>query len=341
MALLFYTGFDYYDETQTNRIWSYSNNGVSLVPGRFGGRGWLFNNTDGFLSKLLPGASTTTIGLAFSFSFGDATNPFLIFQDATNSRTNPINQVDIRITSDGAFQVTRNGTVLGTTSPFLVTFDRWNYLEIKTFINHSTGFVVLRLNGQTFLNLGSQNTQTSGNNFVNMIRLQPFATTGNYNFKIDDIYVLDDTGVPPSNNFLGECRTLTLFPISNGEVNNFSVIGATNNWEAVSETVSDDDVSYVRNGSANAIDDYNFDDANVTGTIFGLQQNITFRKDDVGVRTITPILHSNGQYYEGSIFTCESDWLVAQKLWELEPSSLTPWDNTSINAITAGIKIKA
>ena len=131
MALLFYTGFDYYDQTQTGRIWPYYAGGTSLVPGRFGGRGWLFNNESGYLSTLTVNASTMVVGLALSFASGNATNPFLVFQDATASRTSPISQVDVRLTADGAFQFTRNGTVIATSPSYVFTFGAWNYIEIK------------------------------------------------------------------------------------------------------------------------------------------------------------------------------------------------------------------
>lgn len=341
MAIQFYTGFDYFDQTQTTRVWSYFNGGNSLTPGRFGGRGWIWNNESAFLSTFLPGASTMILGMAFNVAFGDATNPFLIFQDATTSRTSPITQVDIRVTSDGALQATRNGTILGTTSPFLVTFGSWNYLEVKTFINNSTGYVIIRLNGAVFLNITGLDTQNTGNNYVNMVRFQPFASTGTYNFKLDDIYILDDTGPSPNNNFLGECRVQTGYPSANGDRNNFLPFGAVSNFQAVDEVIADDDTTYIRSSTVGDIDDFAMGTLSVTGTIYGVQLNVTYRKDDVGSRSITPIIKSGGTFYEGDVFACQSDYLIAQKVWALDPNTSLAWDNISVNAMTAGVKIKA
>jgi hypothetical protein len=346
MALRFYTGFDYYDETQTSRVWPFSAGGHSLNPGRFAGRGWQFNNESAFLSTLIPNASTTVVGFALSAFFGDATNPILVLQDATTSHTSPLNQLDVRLTNDGAFQVTRNGTVLGATPSFTFTFSNntltaWNYVEVKSFINNSTGYVIIRVGGQVFLNIASLDTQNTGNNYINMVRFQPFASTGNYFMKLDDVYIIDDSGPSPQNDFLGECRVQTQFPTANGETNNFTAIGAANNYQAVDETISDDDTTYVRSGVVGNIDDYNMGTVSMTGTIYGVQLNVTHRKDDVGSRTVTPVIHSAGTFYEGGLFTCQSNYTIAQNIWSLEPHGLLPWTNSTVNAITAGVKIKA
>ena len=78
----------------------------------------------------------------------------------------------------------------------------------------------------------------------------------------------------------------------------------------------------------------------LTGAIYGVQVNVTHRKDDVGSRTITPILKVGSNYYEGALFPCQSDYTTAQKLWEKNPDTSAIWTNTSLNASFAGLKIK-
>lgn len=339
MALKVICGFDYFDTDQIARTFPYSSGGSSIV-GRFGGKGWGFNDETGHIAIPVASASTTTMGIAFSFAYGDATNPFIVFQDSTTSMISPITQIDLRVTADAAFQVTRNGgAILGTTSDNLFAFGFWNYLEIKTFIHDSTGFVQLRLNGSTVLNATSLDTKYTGNNFVNMVRIQPFASSGSYNMRIDDLYIGDDsTGI--NNDLLGECRVQTQVPSADGFNNDFTASGAANNWEAVSEVPPDDDDTFVASAVVGDIDDYVMGTVALTGTIYGMQLNIMHRKDDVGSRIITPTIRSAGTYYEGALFDCQSDYTVAQKLWEREPNGNTVWTNTLLNGITAGTKIK-
>lgn len=338
MALQYFTGFDYFDETQVQRVWPYFSNGTS-VAGRFGGKAYSWNNQSGYLSRPLTAASTIIMGMAFYLAYGDATNPIIVFQDGTTSQTTPITQIDVRVTTDAGFQITRNGTVIATSLPNLFTFNFWNYLEIKVFIHDSTGFVQIRLNGQTYMNATNLDTKNTGNNYVNQIRIQPFASTGSFNFKIDDLYICDDTG-SFNNAFLGECRVQTQYPTANGNTNNFSVVGAPSNWEAVDETPADDDTTFVRASVVGNTDDYQMGTLALTGTIFGVQVNATHRKDDVGTRTITPVIKSGALYYEGALFNCNSDYSVASKIWEKDPATSLTWTNTTINNTFSGIRIK-
>ena len=342
MALRFYTGFDYYDETDVSRLWARSSGGMSITPGRWGGRAWGWDNTGGYLATPIPNATTVIVGMAFNCAYGDASIPFLIFQDSTTSPLTPATQVDIRITNDGNFQATRNGTVLTTTTGGIVTpFANWYYLEVKTTISDSSGAVSIRINGQTFLSTTGLDTKYTANNYVNMIRFQPSAVDGSIplNFKIDDVYICDDTGTFNAD-FRGECRVQTQFPTNNGDRNDFQAIGAASNWQAVDEIIADDDATYVRSGHIGDIDDYEMGTVSLTGNIFGMQVNVTHRKDDVGSRVITPYINSSGTAAEGALFTCQSDYMVAQKIWESDPHTSAAWTNTALNATKVGLKIK-
>ena len=338
MALRFVTGFDYFDQTQVGRVFPYSLNGTSITPGRFGGRGYGWNNQAGYVATPIPAASTVVLGMAFYLSYGDATNPIIVFGDGTISPSSPITQVDIRVTNDAAFQVTRNGTPISTSITGLFTFGTWNYIEVKVFCNNSSGYVQIRINGQTYLNATGINTKYTGNNYINSVRIQPFASTGSYNFKIDDLYILDDTGTT-NNTFLGECRVQTQYPTANGLSNGFTAVGAASNWQAVDEAVCDDDATYVKSAVVGTIDNYQMGTLALTGAVYGIQVNCTQRKDDVGSRSIAPMINSGGTNYFGTSINCLSDYTVAQKIWELDPHAGTAWTNTSLNASYVGLKI--
>ena len=340
MSLLLYCGFDYFNTSQTNRIWPYVvGNGAIVTPGRIGGQGYGFTNvgTASYIGSMIPNSTTVIVGIAFNFSVGDATNPFLILEDATASRVSPTPQMDLRVTTDNAFQVTRNGTILGTTADALFGFNLWNYLELLITISNSSGIIQLRVNGNTELNLTGLDTQNTSNNYVNKIRLQAFITgTATANF--DDLYVANDAG-SVNNTFLGECRVQTQYPSANGAENDFTAIGAGTNWQCVDETIMDDDTTYVKSGVVGNIDDYAMGTVSFTGTIFGVQVNVTQKKDDVGSRAITPMVRSGGTNYLGTAVTCQTDYLTAQHIFELNPNGNVAWTNTTINAMNAGLKV--
>jgi hypothetical protein len=337
MALQFFTGFDYFNETQVQRVWSYYNNGVSVAPGRFLGRAWQWNNQSGYLSTTIPNASTVIIGMAFLLTGADPTNPFLVFQDATANINEPITQIDLRVTSDAGFQITRNGTLIATSSPGIFTFGFWNYIEVKVHINESSGTIQIKVNGQTYFTQTSINTQYTGNSYVNMFRVQSFASTG-YTITIDDLYICDDTTFI-NNDFRGECRIQTQYPTANGDTNNFEAVGAVSNWQCVDATISNDGTTYVRDGQIGDIDDYVMGTISLTGAIYGVQVNVTNRKDDVGSRNMTPIIKSGGTFFTGNTFQCGSDYNIARTIWQQEPKNIANWTNSSVNALTVGLKI--
>jgi hypothetical protein len=343
MSLLFLTGFDYFNTGQTNRIWPYVvGNGTAASPGRFAGQCWSFNNvgSTSYIGKNFTNSTTVFLGVAFNMASGDATLPIIQFMDGTSSLTNPTPQVDLRVTNDAGFQFTRNGVVIATTLANMFNFGFWNYLEVRVTISGTVGVVQLRLNGATYLDVGALNTKNTGNNYVNMLRLQPFANSGSYQLKFDDLYLCNDVG-SVRNGFLGECRVQTQYPSANGAVNDFTATGAANNWQAVRETIMDDDATYVSSGVVGNTDLYAMGSVSFTGTVFGVQVNVTHRKDDVGTRTITPVVKSGSTTYEGDLFTCQSDYTTASKIWEQDPNGTTNWTNSSINALNAGLRIKA
>lgn len=339
MALLFMTGFDYYNQTQVNRVWPYYQNGLSITPGRFGGMAYGWNNQAGYLQTPIANSSTVVLGMAFSLSYGDPTNPIIVFGDGTTSMSSPITQVDIRVTADAAFQVTRNGTTIATSLPGLFSFGFWNYVEVKIFVNNSSGYVQIRIGGQTYLNATGLNTMYTGNNYINSIRLQPFESTGNYNYMIDDMYVLNNSGSFDTD-FLGECRIQTQYPTANGSSTTFMPFGAGTNYQCVDDNpVADDDTTYVKSAVVGDIDDYVMGTLALTGTIYGVQVNTVQRKDDVGSRTIAPMINVGGTTYLGSSVTCLSQYVVSQALWQQNPNTAGTWTNTALNSSYAGIKI--
>lgn len=338
MALLFLTGFDYYNQTQTQRVWPYQQGGNALVPGRFGGQGWIFNAENAFLSTVIPNSSTVCVGFALSMAQASNVNPILCFQDGTTDHHNPITQVDMRVTSTGDFQFYRNGVYLTGTGDLLI-FNAWNYVEVMVYVSGGSGIITFRLNGETYLEIPALNTQFSGNNYVNQIRFQPYNTTDQYQIKLDDIYIINDQGPAPQNTYLGECRVQTQWPTANGDTNSFQVVGAGYNYQAVNSTISNDDLDYVKSATVGNIDDYSMGAVSLTGAIFGVQVNLTYKKDDVGNRIIAPVIKSANTFYQGPMFTCFSDYKVASNIWSLEPHGNTAWTNTSVSAIDAGIKI--
>lgn len=334
MSLIFIDGFDHYSAAQMYRKWT-SVSGVSNIfkdPGRFNGECVRFNNAASTYAYIdFTAATTTVVGFAASFDNGDATLPFMLLMDGATS------QIDLRVTPDAALQVTNNGTILGATADGMFAFGFFAFIEIKSTISNGAGAVEIRVNGNSFLNLTTKDTQYSGNNYVNRVKFQPFATTGTTNFKLDDLYILNSGGTY-DNSFLGECRVQTNYPSGAGSVTDFSSTGT--NWTAVSEEPADDDVSYNYAAIVGSTDLYNVTDFDFTGGIFGVQLNATQRKDDVGARYVGVAVKSGATTYDSGLDACLSDYKDTRYIWEKDPNGDVTWTVATSNAAEYGMIIK-
>lgn len=337
MATQVIDGFDHYNGGQYARKWNtIVGNLTSLNPGRFGGRALQFNNVGvtSYIEKNLTTSDTFILGFAFSCAFGDATNPIVRFMDGTSD------QVDLRVTSTAGFQITRNGTPLGTSADDVIAFGFYNYIEMRVVFHNSAGIVQLRVNGAQVINQSTLDTTNTANAFANKLRLQPFATSGSYDIRFDDLYLLDGTGSSPHNAFLGECRVETHLPSANGAFVEFSPIGAGSNFQCVQDSPADDDTTYTQGNSIGNRDIYTLAAYSFVGTIYGVSVNVTHRKDDVGNRTIAPLARVSSTLYEGTQDACMSQYKVSSKIWERNPNSGNLWTLSDVNAAQFGLIIK-
>jgi hypothetical protein len=336
MALQFMEGFDHYTTGQAGRKWtSVVGNGAIVAPGRFGGQAWQFNNvgTTSYLEQNLTARDTFILGVALQIGYGDATTPIIRFMDDNND------QVDIRVTSTAGFQFTRAGVPLGTTADNVIAFGYFNYIEAKVLVDNTVGYVQLRINGAEVLNVPALDTQATSNSRINKIRFQPFSNSGSYDMRLDDIYILDDTGTF-DNAFLGECRVETRFPSANGAFVEFTPVGAGSNFQCVDETTSNEDTDYTQGNIVGNRDLFTVSTYSFVGQVYGVQVSVTHRKDDVGNRIVAPLARVNSTLYEGSQDTCLSQYKMAKKIWERNPNTNAQWTVADVNAGQYGIIVK-
>jgi hypothetical protein len=84
---------------------------------------------------------------------------------------------------------------------------------------------------------------------------------------------------------------------------------------------------------------YSVGNFTVSGTIFAVQENIAFKKDDVGNRSMAPILRTASQEFVGTSYPCYSTYTYGNSIWEVDPVTLLPWTLTDLNQAEFGVKI--
>jgi hypothetical protein len=324
----FLEGFDSYGAVSFQSSYKWDNaNVVTLGSGRFSGNAAFLGTTT--LKKLVGASTGLTAG--FSLILPEAGGAFMQWRDNTDSYimdigTNPTNSL-LFITSS---------TVAYSSSP--IPLNTWIYFEVSilNFSSSAAGNILVRMNGEQifsspagFVLLGSG----SGSGFV--LNGDGVNTIG-----YDDLYICDNTGTY-NTSFIEDGEILTLFPDGPGAVTDFSLFGAATNWQAVIEQPFDGDTSYVYSGVDTDQDLYTIADMPVGQTIVipGIAVNTVARKDNTGSIGFIPLAKSGINLGSGTTTPVTSSYLEYQYIFEREPVTNNPWDETLVNSLQIGAEV--
>lgn len=328
MALVFADGFDYYN---TNAyfltLWTgiQGNRAPNAVgTGRFGvGRSMDMTFT---MWKDIPALATYIV--AFAFKWGGGSTTLLSFDDTVGN----VQHVILKLTAGNFLTVTSGGTTLGTATVAL-SANIWYHIQIKVKVDPTTGTVEVRVDGNTtpVITVTGANTRQGSNSSTNRIEFLNFGTSS------DDFMILDTTG-GFNNDFPGDCKITTVVPTGNGATNNFTP-SAGANWQNVKENPQDDDTTYNSDSTVGDIDLYAFAAISTTGAIIAVRNNMTYRKDDAGVRQIASICRSGVTNFVGGTKTASSNYKTDTETYETDPNTGVAWTQTNLNNAQFGAKV--
>lgn len=341
MALRFVDGFDHLSVVDmVNLKWDAGNSApLALVTGAYGvGSAVYSNDTRNTVTKNLDNQDTWTIGFHMQANAGNSfsnVNTLFSWLDAGAS------QVDLRWDASGHLIVSRNGTTLATGATALQQgVSRWYYVEFKVVIHNSAGTYEVRIDGVTEVSGSGANTRGgTANNYANQLRLfggsSQAAVSG---IIIDNLVVMDGTG-GVNNTFLGENRVVTLYPSGAGNTTQWTPSTGAN-YAAVDETPQNGDTDYVSTSTVTNKDTYAFGDLPAAASaVSGVQVNIVGRKDDVGPRSLAPVVRSGGTDYDGSNGALTSTYDVISQVYEQNPNTSAAWAVAGVNGAEFGVKL--
>jgi len=342
MALRFIDGFDHYT-TVASYAYKYASYSASVAPtvGRRSNSNAarLANYGNEYLQKTLDDQTTWIVGFAYKRDYAsNDEKPILQLRDNTGSV-----QVALCLHAvDGLLRLWRGDqSTLLATSTSAIPLNTWCYIELKTFINDTTGTLELRVNGTTVATYTGDTKQSSSIGTARSIRLGGGVYTSSYYGWIDDLYVCDGTGTT-NNDFLGDCRVDTLYPNGAGNSAQFTPTGSTNNWENVKDTTIDEDTTNNASATAGQIDSFAFTDlSNLGSSVFGVQNNLLAKKDDAGTRTLRSVTRIGSTNYESGDFSLGTTYLDYVQLQETNPSTAAAWTVDAINGAEFGYKVQA
>lgn len=244
---------------------------------------------------------------------------------------------DVRTDASGHLVVTRNGTVLATSTNTL-TLDTHYYIEFKALINASTGTYEVRVNG-TSTNWCVGTGANTGTGNIGQVRLQGGAAT----MWFDDFYICDTTGSAPNNTFLGPCKVGLLLPSEPGNYAQWTGNGGINAANVADSPHPDGDTSFNQSATANQIDSFKFPDLPASaGSVFAIQHNLYAKQDGGAQRTITAFQRSGTtDYASAATKNTSTSYAYYKDVKETNPDTAAAWTVAGLNAAEFGYKITA
>jgi hypothetical protein len=337
MTLLYVDGFEMGDVALR-----YSNIGVAGVSTstitRFGvGRSITSSVAGNMMTKVLAAPVTRCIvGMAITTSEGNVNDLILFSGDAGVT-----SHVQVRVLTSGAISFVRGsgvGTLLAQTAGPVAPFNAWFYLEASCTISDTVGVVKARVNGVEVLSFTGDTKNAGTASTIDAIVFSAPAGSG-AGFRLDDLYVSDDTGVAPYNDFLGDVRVFTLSPTGAG--NKTQLTPSTGaNWSCVDEQPYSA-ADFVTGATAGLRDTYATADlpAGVTA-VHGVQLGVIAKKSDAGAKAVKTVLRSGGTDYPDSVAqTANSSDAYHRSLRLLNPNGSVAWTPTTVNAMEIGVEV--
>ncbi len=324
MALILVDGFDHYGKVQAaEKFW----NGTifGMVPGRgFGGQAMnvILNNQ---VFKQLPSSySTLIVGAALKLN---ATFGGVLVQFANSGA--PVASVGISSNRLVLYDAAGNVVATGTT---IVPLETWFYVELKVTVGTS-GTAEVHLNGGPEIASSVGNYGSSNINEIIFFNQQIGGDTS-----VDDVYIADTTGSAPQDDFLGDVRVETLYPLADGTHTDWTPKFGTAHYQQVNEHLIDGDGSFVYDANPGDKDSYILE--TFIGPIYGVQLNIGARKGDASLRQIAPLVRQAGTDHVGTTSTLSADYVFYSWRLDKDPTG-SDWLAATINADEFGQELIA
>lgn len=337
MAFLFGDSFDDYATADITKRWTGVSGGVSTTIGA-GGR----NSTNAvilrgspFLYKLVGvNCNTMIVGFSVKFTQTLTTNPFLYLQES-----GVVTHVDLRLDASGYICVTRNGSLLET-STSLVSLGVVYHIQLKVKIDDGTsGTWELRVNGVTTAkDVAGGDTRNAGNNYVNLVGLAGIDGTSNVYSYWDDAWVCDNTGAT-CNDFLGDIRGISQFANADGTYTDFTP-SAGDRHDCINKITPTADASYIKSLTPGHKGTFSFPALGVTGNVKAVVTNVYANKSDAGTRVIKPISKSGASAGAGANYSLSDSGLyIPQFVEEVDPATSAAWLVAGVDAEEVGVEM--
>ena len=236
------------------------------------------------------------------------------------------------------WKLMRGSTQIGTASATFA-LNQWFYFEFKVDVLTSGATYEARQNEVQIMTGTGANLANGGANGADSVL---FGGTSSGGGRLDDIYVLDNTGSAPQNTFLGDVVAVHILPAAEGHQIDFTPSTGTNNAALVDEGPSSS--TDYNSSDTNAHEDYyTFADLPATGlgTIYGIRISGSWAMATTGSRV------ARYRYYNGSteftlganISAASTNIVELPQIQQTNPNTGVAWTKTEIDAAEFGVEV--
>lgn len=341
MSVVWMDGFEIDPATFTARKYQSVVGTVGGGAGRLQG-GSASCNGVAFTTPSLGSDQTYTIGFGLNTTAGWGTFLYVTLM------AGGVEQFTLTFTANREVQV-RRGTSTGTilqTGTTQLPAGNWSWIEFKVTLDSSgsptVGSYEVRINTiLEFVNAGPVQTAATVSSADQVRWSAPSGGTALW----DDIYVLNSNS-SGANDFLGDQVIEGLQATGPGASTQWSVVGAAQNWDAVTDTTSPNDGDYITSDTNGHIDYYEFENiAFITGSInavafsFGARMELAASSRQVRGR-FRDSLGNSGPFATKTVNGTTPATQLA--ILEEDPTSaMTPWAISEINNGQFGMEVVA
>ena len=151
-----------------------------------------------------------------------------------------IGQIRVNLGTEGSVRALRGNTELGRSDPCIAA-GGYHHFEAKAKIDETTGYVEVRVNEVTVLNLTGIDTQTSANAESSQFRIELKPVTGSHVdvvMDLDDVFAWDDDATDAENtvvDFVGDKGCYYLKPNADTATSEFTLSAGSTSYSLIDE----------------------------------------------------------------------------------------------------------
>jgi hypothetical protein len=319
-------------------------NSISTSFGRYGGTGARVSSSGGAAAMY---AEKYNMGLGQEFLMQCSSVPF-------SGQTRTVSIMGVR-TSAGARMVEcwwntngdllvyhNGGSTLAYTHPFPGNIH--HFIEIKAKVHASAGYIIVRVDHVEVYNSGPMAVLPVANAEQLWIMNRYGTVNTTHNCYYDDFAFCAIDGVAPvaaTADWLGDAREVRMNPTAAGNYQQFTPLSSTLVSNVDDPQLSDGDSTYNYESTVGEKDTFVMADLPTPVTVLGVRQKVSARKDDVGARSIKPVLRIGGTDYEGTERVLLEAYQTSHQFYPVSPATSVAWTESEVNGTEAGYKVQS